>query len=69
MANVLSEVKSPPPVSPKPVSMFLACNVSTLPSSVVIRVEKLALAVSKSVVLIEKLALGFVKEPLISSAI
>ena len=54
-ASVLSEVKSPPPLKPVPVFIFLACNVSTLPSSVVILVEKLALAA--------------VKAPLISDAI
>ena len=67
--SVLSEVKSPPPLNPKPVLMFRACNVSTFDSSNVTRVEKLALAVSKSVVLVENEELGAVNEPLISSAI
>ena len=62
-ASVLSEVKSPPPLKPVPVFIFLACNVSTFDSSDVTRVEKLALAVSKSVVLVENEELGNVNEP------
>ena len=55
MANVLSEVKSPPPVKPVPAVRFRDCSVSTLPSSVVN--------------LVDILALGATKEPLMSVAI
>ena len=53
--KVLSAANVPPPVSPAPAIKSLACKVSTLPSSVV--------------TLVEKLALGATKEPLISVAI
>ena len=52
--KVLSAVKSPPPDIPTPLIISLACNVSTLPSSVVIRVLT-------SVTLVEKLALSACK--------
>ena len=51
-ANVLSEVKSPPPVNPVPAVRFRDCNVSILDSSVVN--------------LVDILELGAMKEPLIS---
>ena len=43
-AKVLSDANVPPPVKPSPAVKVLPCKVSTLPSSVVILVEKLALA-------------------------
>ena len=69
MANVLSEVKSPPPVKPVPAVRFRDCSVSTFPSSVVILVENEALSVTKLVNLVDILALGATKEPLMSVAI
>ena len=54
-AKDLSDANVPPPVKPSPAVKVLPCKVSTLPSSVV--------------TLVEKLALGAVKEPLMSVAI
>ena len=63
-ANVLSDVRSPPPIKPSPAITLLVCNVSTFPSSVVNLVENEPLSVSRFVVLVARLDDVSVKAPL-----
>ena len=64
MLKVLSAANVPPPVNPSPAIKFLACKVSTFPSSVVNLVENEPLSVSRFVVLVARLDDVSVKAPL-----